>query len=82
MRIAIGSKSNVKLVYVGHSSAIQDFLLVPCCKRLLPHCVWCFSLHFKALESNAIEVACWILGARMNLHAFMSLMNIKVGVFF
>lgn len=29
-------KSNVKLVYVGQSNAIQDFLLVPCYKGVYP----------------------------------------------
>lgn len=58
--MAIGSKSNVKLVYVGQSNAIQDFLLVPCCSGVWPHCVQCFPLYFKALESNVTEAAGWI----------------------
>lgn len=83
MHMAIGSKSNIKLVYVGWSNAIQDFLLVPCCTGVLPHCVPCFPLHFRALESNVIEIACWILVEAcvcVNLHAFTSLIN-NSGIF-
>lgn len=52
-------RSSVQLVYVGQNAVIQAFLLVPSCKGLSPYCVLYFSLHFKALESNAIQVLCW-----------------------
>lgn len=85
MHMAIGSKSNVKLVDVGQNNTIQDFLLVPCCNTVLSHCVQYFPLHLKALGSNVTEVAYWI-GERgvffssPNFHEFMSLMN-SGGVF-
>lgn len=80
MHMAIGSKSNVKLVYVGWNNAVQDFLLAPCCIGVWPHCIQCFPLHFIALESNVIQVACWILVAAcvcVDLPAFTSLINIS-----
>lgn len=78
MHMAIGSKSNVQLVYVGWSNAVQDFLLAPCCTGVLSHCVQCLPLHFRGLESNVIEVACWILVVacvHVNLPAFTALIN-------
>lgn len=83
MHMAIGSKSNVKLVYVGWSDAIQDFLLVPYCTGVLSNSVLCFPLHFSVRESNVIEIACWILVEAWvcaNVHAFTSLIT-SSGIF-
>ena len=60
MHMVIGSKTNnVKLVYVGQNNAIQDSLLVPCCKEVLPLCS-VFSFAFQSPESNVIKVTYWI----------------------